>query len=252
MSADDPTAAFPLDHDAFAELLDSLRLAKGRAALLQRRDFRRSGLVNVQQETEYLVDRLEAAIELVQVIVEPERPSNSNLVLIVDDNQTCAHALRQRLGECGVTAFVEGTADSAAATHEVLRPSIVFVSASLRERNGLTVAAELRQLSAHAKIILLAESINPEIAFDSGACGVDRIVEQGAVEAMVAISRGDLPRERVVFAAGFPDDEEASRQHAQRAVALFGSVAAASRILGIDPRTISKRLGPAKQRGPFS
>ncbi len=233
--------------DLVNETMDALSNARGRTLfLLSTVERGRVDAIGLAAELQAILNELSAAAEHFRTLhaAPATRRLDPAIALIIDDDATYARSLRRRLETIGVKAFHESDPRQGGRTFSVLRPQTVFIDVMMPERRGTLVAAEIKELEPSATVVLVTGLLSVENAFDGGTWGADCIVEKGDVEPLLRIARGEMPEGRVVLASEFATDEELRNRHARRAMERFGSYVEAAEALGIDVRTLKKRLDP--------
>jgi CheY-like chemotaxis protein len=90
---------------------------------------------------------------------EPGAPAGASAtVLVFEDNADAAESLRAVLSAAGYHVWVETTGRAATEVVERVRPAIVLCDLGLPDKDGYTVAAELRSQAALARLPLIAIS----------------------------------------------------------------------------------------------
>jgi CheY-like chemotaxis protein len=97
-------------------------------------------------------------------------PPATRRALILEDDRDCRSLLEQAAHECGVEAVAVETADAAAAAARKGRFALLLLDVQLPGRDGISAAAELRQLQPDARLVFV--TANPEHALDAVRRGI--------------------------------------------------------------------------------
>ena len=173
---------------------------------------------------------------------EVDRALDPNSVLVVDDDEAFAKAALRRLEMVGLRGYYEPDPTFAAKAFNLIRPRTVFMDLMMPQRQGTLVVAELKQIEPQSVVVLVTGFLNEQTAFDGAYWGADFVVEKGDMGPLVQIAQGKPPQANVIT-TGFDTDDQARRKHARRALDRFGSQPKAAEALGIDVRTLQRRLG---------
>jgi diguanylate cyclase (GGDEF)-like protein len=97
-------------------------------------------------------------------VTSPPAPSLSETVLVVDDDVTTRASLLAVLAGAGIAAIAAASADQALALHDEQAPALVVIDYFLPDRNGLELAALLKEREPSLPILLLTGSASLETA----------------------------------------------------------------------------------------
>ncbi len=175
-------------------------------------------------------------------------------LLIVDDDETFCRILARSLGPYGIETAAAHDAERALALAEAFRPDGISLDLKLGEDNGLQLIQALRDACPEARIVLAT-------GFASIATAVDAI-HRGAwnylpkpFDVEMLLRAFEYSPEESAPAVPPPSPLSMRRQtweYQQRVLnECGGNISAAARVLGIDRRTLQRRLAkrPARERG---
>lgn len=175
-------------------------------------------------------------------------------VLVIDDDEAFCRVLARSLRQQGIdTAIAHNGADGIA---EALRfqPDGITLDLKLGEDNGLQLIQALREACPDARIVLATGFASIATAVDAIHRGAWNYLPKPFDMAML-LRAFEYHPDQAEPAAPPPSPLSMRRQsweHQQRVLNdCGGNISAAARILGIDRRTLQRRLAkrPARERG---
>ncbi len=181
--------------------------------------------------------------------------SDTERVLLVDDDEVFVRVLARALGARGLTVTTAGSRVSALAAARETSPDFVVLDLKLGDDNGLALIPELLELHPETRILLLTgyASIATAVeaikrgAWDYLAKPVDA---DQVLQAMRSGSRGAEQSAASAFAA--PPLKRLEWEHIQRVLAeCDGNISEAARRLGMHRRTLQRKLSkrPVREAG---
>ncbi|WP_363797321.1 response regulator [Lysobacter firmicutimachus] len=173
-------------------------------------------------------------------------------VLLIDDDLAFCQVLARLLGRRGVEVQARHDAASALAAVEEFAPDGIVLDLKLGADNGLLLIRDLRQRRPQARIVLATGYASIATAVDAMRRGAWNYLPKPFDIEALAQSFAEPAAE----AAPEPPAEAASLrrqgwEHVQRVLAeCGGNVSAAARVLGVDRRTLQRRLAkrPVRER----
>lgn len=163
-----------------------------------------------------------------------ERARGGTLV-VDDDVQFCA-VLRDALARRGMTCLIAHNYDDAIAEAEAWQPERAIVDLRMPGKGGLEVVAALRRAHPAMSIVVLTGFGTIATAVEAIKLGASNYLTKPA-EVDEILGAFSAPVDRT------PSLDELERQHTERVFAeTGGNVTRTARILGIDRRTLQRRL----------
>lgn len=173
-------------------------------------------------------------------------------MLLIDDDLAFCQVLARLLARRGIEVQARHDADSALAALGEFAPDGIVLDLKLGADNGLLLIRDLRQRCPQARIVLATGYASIATAVDAMRRGAWNYLPKPFDIEALAQSFAEPAAEAVPA----PPAEAASLrrqgwEHVQRVLAeCGGNVSAAARVLGVDRRTLQRRLAkrPVRER----
>ncbi|MBX9403463.1 response regulator [Lysobacter sp. BMK333-48F3] len=173
-------------------------------------------------------------------------------MLLIDDDLAFCQVLARLLARRGIEVQARHDADSALAALDEFAPDGIVLDLKLGADNGLLLIRDLRQRCPQARIVLATGYASIATAVDAMRRGAWNYLPKPFDIEALAQSFAEPAAEAVPE----PPAEAASLrrqgwEHVQRVLAeCGGNVSAAARVLGVDRRTLQRRLAkrPVRER----
>lgn len=174
-------------------------------------------------------------------------------MLLVDDDQAFCAVLSRQLGRHGVQVQVAHDGQSALSAAGTFQPSAILLDLKLGADNGLALIESLAQAAPGARIVLATGYASIATAVDAMRRGAHDYLPKpftlpGLAAAFAPSQAAELPPAPPSEAASI---RRLGWEHIQRVMAeCDGNVSAAARVLGLDRRTLQRRLAkrPVRER----
>ena len=166
------------------------------------------------------------------------KTADDNTTLIVDDDRGFCAALRDALGRREIKALVAHSYEDAVIEAKAWKPARAIVDLRLPDRGGLEVVSSLREINPLMRIIVLTGYANIETAVSAIKLGAMNYLTKPADVGDI-IAAFEEKREAVAT----PSLADVQREHMRRVLAeTGGNISETARRLGIDRRTLQRRL----------
>lgn len=183
--------------------------------------------------------------------------SDALRMLLIDDDAAFCIVLSRRLQREGIACDIAHDAESALHLLDALptdaRPRRILLDLRLGADNGLALIQALRERCPDARIVLATGYASIATAVDAMRRGAWHYLPKPFDLDSLLCSFGDTPdAPPVEIAEAPPTLRRQSWEHVQRVLAeCEGNVSAAARVLGVDRRTLQRRLAkrPVRERG---
>lgn len=179
-------------------------------------------------------------------------------MLLIDDDAAFCTVLARRLQREGIACDVAHDATSALRLLDAMpaaaRPRRILLDLRLGADNGLALIQALRERCPDARIVLATGYASIATAVDAMRRGAWHYLPKPFDMDSLLRSFGDAPDTAppTGIAEAPPTLRRQSWEHLQRVLAdCDGNVSAAARVLGVDRRTLQRRLAkrPVRERG---
>jgi two-component system response regulator RegA len=177
-------------------------------------------------------------------------------MLLIDDDAAFCTVLARRLQREGIACDIAHDAESALRLLDAMpteaRPHRILLDLRLGADNGLALIQALRERCPEARIVLATGYASIATAVDAMRRGAWHYLPKPFDLDSLLRSFGDAPEAAPAEIADAPPTlRRLSWEHVQRVLAeCEGNVSAAARVLGVDRRTLQRRLAkrPVRER----
>ena len=183
--------------------------------------------------------------------------NDTSRMLLIDDDAAFCTVLARRLQREGIACDIAHDAESALRLLDAMprdtRPRRILLDLRLGADNGLALIQALRERCPEARIVLATGYASIATAVDAMRRGAWHYLPKPFDLDSLLRSFGDAPDAAPAEIAETPPTlRRLSWEHVQRVLAeCEGNVSAAARVLGVDRRTLQRRLAkrPVRERG---
>ncbi|MDX6286677.1 MAG: hypothetical protein QOG53_2162 [Frankiales bacterium] len=131
-------------------------------------------------------------------MISPETNRISDLVLVVDDDESTRETLAEVLGTAGLSAITAGTGKVAMALAEESRPAIALIDHRLPDTRGTELAKALKQLDPLMPVLLITGYASLESAMHAVGQFDEYLVKPVPPARVVQAIRTSLDRRRLI------------------------------------------------------
>ncbi|UHQ23132.1 response regulator [Lysobacter sp. 5GHs7-4] len=171
-------------------------------------------------------------------------------LLVIDDDAAFCRILVRHLQRAGVDTHVAHNASDALAAAATFAPDGVLLDLKLGADNGLLLIQSLREMRPQARIVLATGYASIATAVDAMRRGAwNYLPKPFDIDALARAY--EQPSDVAPAPAEPPSLRRQGWEHMQRVLAeCGGNVSAAARVLGVDRRTLQRRLAkkPVRER----
>lgn len=178
--------------------------------------------------------------------------SEMEAILVVDDDVPFCSALRSAFRRRGIKCLIAHSFEDALAEAAAWEPSCAVVDLRLAERSGLELVGQLSDAHPSMKIVMLTGygSITTAVAaIKLGA--VNYLTKPAEVDDIIRAFTAQEPSEVIVEGKEGKALSMRELEH-QHMLSVFaetgGNVSQTARILGLDRRTVQRRLARLRER----
>lgn len=174
--------------------------------------------------------------------------------LVVDDDPAFCRIVARSLERSGAAVDAAHDADTARATAQRCKPQRILLDLRLGADNGLQLIADLLAASPGSRIVLATGFASIATAVEAMRRGAFNYLPKPFDLATLLRAFDEQPEAPAAAAvpASPPTLRRQGWEHLQRVLAESGgNISAAARVLGIDRRTLQRRLAkrPERERG---
>ncbi|QDT38233.1 Photosynthetic apparatus regulatory protein RegA [Stratiformator vulcanicus] len=169
----------------------------------------------------------------------------TNCVLIVDDNDLLRERLAEALRERGFQTHTAGSYDDAMALMPVARPAMAVIDLKMPGRSGIDLVRDLQRTSPETRAIVVTGFGSIANAVDAMHAGAVNYVTKpaDADEILAAFQKHEDGEEPSPVDYSPQTLAEAEWEHIQQVLSdSGGNISQAARLLGIERRTLQRKL----------
>jgi two-component system response regulator RegA len=172
---------------------------------------------------------------------------NHTSLLLVEDDQVFSERLRKALVARGCEVFVSGSCAAAMVTWRQDGPDAAVVDLRLPDGHGLSLVRELHAEHPERPVVVLTSFGSIATAMEAVRWGArDYLTKPADAEQILAALRGErlIQSNSKEVPPETPSLDRVGWEHIQRVLTdCDGNVSQAARWLGIDRRTLQRKLG---------
>ena len=170
--------------------------------------------------------------------------SDSNAVLIIDDDEVFRRSLCRALSSRGWEAHAAESVEPALALAREHAPELAIVDLRLAGQSGLDAVKALRENDSTIRILMLTGYGSIATALEAVRCGADHYLSKPVdVDQILAAYEAVRAESSVVPPATVPSLARVEWEHIQRVLTdCGGNVSQASKLLGLHRRSLQRKL----------
>lgn len=172
-------------------------------------------------------------------------------VLLIEDDESFRTTLGMALTRRGCTVAHAGSAHTALAESESFQPQGIVLDMRLGASNGMVLIPEIRKLLPNARLIVLTGYGSIPSALEAVRLGADDyLLKPASADQVHAALQGTAASATRPASSDLPSLARLEWEHIQRVLSdCGGNISHAAEALGIDRRTLQRKLGKMPPKG---